>query len=146
VREHKFRGKEIDSGEWVYGDYRHMLTNGTHWINNDEKFGNSMYQVIPETIGEFTGINDSSDCLLDSDGDKEIYEHDIITFGYTDKPNPVKAVVKYEIGMFIAVSNDLTDGYLPLHEIVSQDREYCWIDGVVIGNVHDNPELINSLS
>lgn len=69
---YKFRGKRIDNGEWVYGFY--VQSEDEIYICNfggyDERYGignhgeykllNKSYKVIPETVGQFTGMNDST--------------------------------------------------------------------------------------
>jgi len=51
-----FRGKRIDNGEWIYGD---LLCNWTEPQILSEEDGNE-YEVIPETVGQFTGLTDKN--------------------------------------------------------------------------------------
>lgn len=56
-REIKFKGKRMDNGEWVYGD----LLQPTEIcdiceIANCESIDGTRYEVIPDTIGQFTRI------------------------------------------------------------------------------------------
>lgn len=110
----KFRGKRIDNGQWVYGDLVQcdhdilILPINTGWTH---------HKVIPETVGQFTG-------LLDKKG-KEIYEGDIVVSKYS---NPGEVV--FSDGQFCVNYN----GYCAL--IPSDAYE-------TIGNIHDNPELLS---
>ena len=59
MREIKFRGKRIDNGEWIYGYYfkswekAYILWGTTNDIPNK-------IEVIPETVGQFTGLKDKN--------------------------------------------------------------------------------------
>lgn len=130
MRTIKFRAKTTN-GEWVYGHYStggFIHTDGTetvrHLIHAD-----MLYDVAPDTVGQFTG-------LVDKNG-REIYEGDIIT---SDEYKHTCHYVRYmeSEAMFVAMI------------IGSSLDEYCgirqsWIDKFskkVIGNIHDNPELL----
>ena len=132
MREIKFRGRKPNGG-WIYGDL--VTTETTYGIPTkkeilpfDKGIFDATEEVEEETIGQFTGLHDKNG--------KEIYEGDII------KAENVSHYVRYieDQAMFVAY-------------IISKNplMDYCsifqtWIDEynkVVIGNIHDNPELLN---
>jgi hypothetical protein len=113
-RQIKFRGKRTDSGKWACGYYLQDLTSGKvrHYIFNCPL----MIEVIPETVGQFTG-------LYDMNG-KEIYEDDILKIGNQ------KACVHYGGCRFFAWHVDWLFDYNDLCEIID--------------DVHDNKELLTT--
>lgn len=121
MREIKFRGKRLDNGEWVLGDL-HLNTPYPHIHFG---FGNRA-KIDTDTIGQFTGHHDKND--------KEIYEGDIVKFTAHDalgnELGDQQGVVKFEFGSY------LIGGY-DMYDILLNDDE-----AEVIGNIHDNPELL----
>ncbi len=130
----KFRGKRIDNGEWVVGDLIHRKI----WRSKifairiyDDGFDiYEEHEVIPETVGQYTGLKDKNG--------KEIYEGDIIT---TDLERPY-LIVEYRNGAFMINCNDGSDDYYDIFFRTSEEPQEVWKYGEVIGNIHDNPELM----
>lgn len=143
-RQIKFRGKRLKDGKWIYGnlaDYSMNVLNTT--VERKIIFGNIVSfatdnfgfvvddcAVTPDTIGQFTGF---TDCVT-----REIYENDILHLEEYGK-NYI-AVVKWneEIGAWcIQFNYEPRLGSRPLGEWLKEERFE------VIGNIHDNPELIS---
>lgn len=140
MREHMglYRGKRIDNGEWVAGTL--IL-----WRNGDAEicvaateFADEMnkYLVAPDTVGECTGLRDKNGKL--------IFEGDIISIRFEGDYEPPSAPdVWYANAKVIWQAEHLGwyanfGGYdeLSMWEYDNPD------DVVVIGNIHDNPELL----
>ena len=135
MREILFRGKRIDNGECVYGNLSQHKT-GKKFIKCGSAI--SSFEVIPETIGQYTG-------LTDKNGTK-IFEWDIVKITDT--------IVEFETTAFIEFGNP--NGFynwgwqlVPLQKKPFAVEILHWCDmeetGAyieVIGNIHDNPELL----
>lgn len=129
MREIKFRGKRLDNGEWVYGDL-HIRTPFPH-IHSEIDYGK--VNIDPHTVGQFTGLHDRNG--------KEIYEGDVIR-GNCGNVEVRHLIYFYDmIASFVAEM--LPDNYMSDYCSLSQ----IWIlkyNKEVIGNIHDNPELLKT--
>ena len=121
MREIKFRGKRIDKNKFVYGYLIKDCDNNKFYITNTRAI---YHEVKPETIGQYTGVHD------ESEDEKEIYEGDKIKFKY--ESTYYIGIVKFEAGMFILACDDLIDSYVSFLELIDSDRDYWWIDGVIL--------------
>lgn len=128
----KFRGKRLDNDEWVYGDLEYNRAKNIARIHTYDEGGEYLMQhlVEPESVGQFTG-------LLDLNG-KEIYEGDILKLGNSD--NGVCEVKWNEkvTAFCIRFSFENELGQKPLGSRREVKRNI-----VVLGNIHDNPDLLN---
>ena len=122
MREILFRGKRKDTGAWVFGDLVHSQYKiGDTCVG---QYGNTVgiHQVNPETVGRFTG-------LTDKNGTK-IFEGDVCKVG-----NLIyKVVFEYSAWRFKILSNKVY--------CCPAFNSHCGDLCEVIGNIHDNPELL----
>lgn len=125
----KFRGKRVDNGEWVYGmlDCIYKEDGVTTISNVDNEGFYCEDKVDYETVGQFTG-------LLDKNG-KEIYEGDIVNLFYENDDD-----------VYIIEWNNYTSRFEINSKTLSVDFDnYYSYELEVIGNIHDNPELLNEV-
>lgn len=123
-REIKFRGKDPKGG-WVEGYYLQDLTQGKM---RSYIFHCPLYwEVIPKTVGQFTG-------LLDKNG-KEIYEGDVII-------EKVRRARKDGERLVICFDDFEWQGKNANGATTSLSLLFEYHTVEVIGNIHDNPELL----
>lgn len=141
MRTIKFRGKDIGTGEWVYGDLLHV-GGGCIITTNSElreplpdgetalSYSKDEIAVVKrETVGLFTG-------LLDKNGE-EIYEGDILMFREEENCNDT-LVVMWDKGSFVDEYPNRGEGACIRSNYFAAFPEMFR----VVGNIHDNPELL----
>lgn len=135
MREHLFRGKRIDDDKWTYG-YLFKCWGRCYllWgMNGDNPIKEEVY---PETVGQYTGLTDKNS--------KEICEGDIVK---TWKNNIGK--IEFRQYWDEEIEEDFY-GYAWIGkdeygESITLSLNKCWNEHEVIGNIHDNPELLEEI-
>lgn len=119
----KFRGKRVDTGEWAYGSLETTWNNKTFiWIPQAPL--GLVIEVDPATVGEFTGMVDKAG--------REIYEGDICQ----DKYGIGEVRWLQEHCSFVIRTVN------PEHRYFSLQSDGQLKSTEIIGNIHDNPELM----
>lgn len=140
MRDILFRGKRKDNGEWVYGYLWCFGFTGKEKYYIIPIYASELYvfEVIPETVGQYTGLTDKNG--------KKVFEDDVLkiamvtdgigTYFHPPLDYPVKVVVKWGLCSW-------------LWETICNDKYYitfpdawCHYECEMIGNIHDNPELL----
>ena len=148
MREILFRGRMQGAPEWVYGCYYkqsefygdtmedHIIITSCEDLSYDQAL--QFESVEPKTVGQFTGLTDKNG--------KKVFEGDILKF--TDVKYDYEWIGRVEFGNPNAEYNwgfqlVYIKGEKPNTDIL------CWFDmeetgafAEVIGNIHDNPELL----
>ena len=148
MREIVFRGKKVNDGMWIQG-YLFQCWGRAYilWgMTNDTP---TMHDVKPETVGQFTG-------LVDKNG-KMIFEGDIVRFIWwwfdgAERESELTGTIVYssdnmsfqlkgvknkEWRDFVGADEHDMDYLTPFSEL-----NFCDADFEIIGNIHDNPELL----
>lgn len=135
MREILFRGKDIcGSGEWYYGSY---LPKSKTICTEAVKEGTTLYAdlfVIPETVGQYTG-------LTDKNGNK-IFEGDILNMhGGCEEMGAREYDIRCKV-VYGRKGYGAEIGFTGAYNSGMQIPLMCEGALTVIGNIHDNPELL----
>ena len=138
MREILFRGKRLDNGEWVEGWYQPETTI-KHWNGIQETVGVTIaYKaedgflegtlVDPSTVGQYTGLTDKNG--------KRIVEGDVVKTSDVTHEDVIQIpgelfAIELRKGCWTMVCGQNWD-FL--------ETNYRYVE--VIGNIHDNPELL----
>ena len=142
MREILFRGKRTINGDWVYGDFVHgnerKSLRDSIFVYDSETQSFNDYEINPSTLGQYTGLKDKNG--------NRVFDGDILHIskiadglgGYYQPPldYPVNVVVKWDLCAW-------------MWETLCEDKRYisfpdswCHYECDIIGNIHDNPELL----
>lgn len=136
MREILFRGKRTDNGGWIEGSL--LIYNDIVSLDPDAEpveywiMGNSLEQVIPETVGQYTGMNDENG--------KKIFEGDIFEEGTSVIHGPDRYEIAYINASFCFRNITKQNTFWTSFGDNEFGLEGRWC--TVIGNIHDNPELL----
>ena len=140
MREIKFRGKRLDNGEWIYGSLlvSHFKDDKKERYFITQFSGNYTFEheVDPNTVGQFTGLRDKNG--------RDIWEGDIFGSGI------VRSVFRVPGGLAFE-DNPVSFGYdhrAPVYPYssIAEMQSVSWLSQCceVIGNIHDDPELLKT--
>ena len=170
MRDILFRGKCVDTGIWYEGGYIHLHITTHCPIGDPERFpDNDIHQIVfermtdwelpnqhlrvdvnPETVGQFTGLTDKNGKKI-FEGDILEYRSDIVSLGSGYKTGAVEVshrVVEWgEYGwIYKEISNNRWNSswnnYGRKYHLYKKN---VFEFATVIGNIHDNPELLNEV-
>lgn len=133
AREILFRGKRTDNGEWGEGFYEKY--NGGDYLNvQTDKLNSGGYpirefvEVIPETVGQYTGLRDKNG--------RKIFEGDIVVTNKFCTPD-IKYIVEYDVDIATYIGAH-KQGCVKHFTTFSGDAD----EFEIVGNIHDNPEMM----
>lgn len=127
MREILFRGKRLANGKWVYGGFNSRFQR-SFIIGMSQSMRIDGTEVIPETVGQYTG--------LDKNGTK-IFEGDIVKVEYIGNARGITSQIAEVV--FEKCKFALAYGW---HKEIVCLTDFANVSFEVIGNIHDNPELL----
>lgn len=141
MKEVEFQGKRLDNGEWINGcliqDYAQARITTLYGIGryNWEMCECKSYEVARETVGQFIGVLDMSE------EHQKLYEDDVVEITIFNPFQPEKIIVQkrrkieFENGVFGVKWNHVL---MPFCQFAANNTRI-----IKIGNIWDNPELVN---
>ncbi len=134
MREILFRGKRVDNGEWVEGYFlpgnERQSLHPWIFVYLPETQSFECFDIDIDTLGEYTGLTDKNGTrIFEGDIIKQVIPHNLV--------QPFIFTVNWceECAMFVlpCITNDAFESDFTVMR--SDEIE-------VIGNIHDNPELL----
>jgi len=151
MRKTKFRGQDIYTKKWVYGYFSECIEpmDEPVCLSYITDIENNSWIVYPETVGQCTGVTDKKRTDEFPEG-QEIYEGDLFERRISMIEIPtgkqsyvyINCPVVFDDGCFKAYEQGW--GHFNLKDILywQNKAEDHFTTGEIIGNIHDNPELL----
>lgn len=150
MREILFRGKREDNGEWITGMPCATEQSGIYAI---QTLQGGIFDIIPETIGQFTGFTDAN-CQKIFEGDivrtrrdsvrteklKGYYGFD--SDGYPQKVPGYEGETEYHYKCMVDCYAEVV---YRMHNGFCLNGSTMFVSAIcneVVGNIYDNPELL----
>ena len=141
MREIEFRGKRVDNGEGVYG--HHFRVGASHFIISlhcvlidiyPSPFIRDFVEVIPETVGQYTSLKEKKG------KGKKAYHHDVVEICVSspwvvDIPVTIKGEIVWLNSGWWFDGQETNEWNSHLSDLPHWE---------IIGNIHDNPELLEA--
>ena len=156
MREILFRGKKVNKDKWIYGvPLKGTPDDETETIIIESVFcceeyfcrGCNFDPVIPETVEQFTGLTDKNG--------KKIFEGDIVKYTRKNMYAPETSFHKQDLVSIHIIEWDNKDCMFEQKHYSLESKRIIGSGGLpfeddraneniieVIGNIHDNPELL----
>ena len=137
-----FRAKTTDevrgfkfapNGTWVYGFYADKVGLPVIYQFEQSRADYVDYEIDRKTLGQYIGVTDRNE--------KQIFEDDIVKYHYEtyDYAEDFIGVIKYFNGSF-GIEDIEKKHFLTFNDMSVYIR---WFE--IIGNIHDNPELLKEV-
>ena len=137
MREILFRGRQTDKDKWVYGvpvkatskdESEILIIESVFACDEYMCRGCEFTPVIPSTVGQYTGLTDKNG--------KKIFEGDIVAGAVWWQEEKKNGIVTFRYGSFGLI------WYRGEAEQFHPFTSMCNVEYEVVGNIHDNPELL----
>ena len=136
IREVIFRGKRTDNGEWITDSETYIRDGDGIWLSDENL---NVVTVLPETVGQYTGLTDKNGV--------RIFEGDILksTIKIIDFNDDEGFSISHYDEELIGIVEWRKYGFMIAHKSGTWARSFYGCENYVIGNIHDNPELLQKI-
>ena len=130
MRENLFRGLDKHYNVWRFGSLFEYSSGQAAIVTKADRYGRGDFtnEVIPETAGQYTGLDDKNGVMI-FDGDVLRDDESIV-------------IVKFVDGGFSVDYRTIGGKWRNYSDLFDYLDDY---EGEVVGNIHDNPELVEEL-
>lgn len=129
MREILFRAKREYNKGWIEGSYIRSAFEKSRIGYIAPNWSEKLATILTATLGQYTGLKDKNG--------KKIFEGDIVKTSKFNTPNK-KYIIKFDLQFGAFIGQDKDDMYFTTFDGDSDQFE-------VIGNIHDNPELLKEV-